>query len=106
MDRRAFVRLFAGVPLAVSLKRVAGLPRLHVVSKYQPTSRLGMPGPYPGIVAQIQSDRCVDEATGAANADVVREMLARGICTLTGDASPDEAPGELDQVPDSTAPNK
>jgi hypothetical protein len=91
MDRRAFVRLFAGVPLAASLKPAAGLPRLHVVTKYHRMPRLGMPGPYPGVVAQIRSDRCVDEATGTANADVVREMLTRGICTLTGDATPEDA---------------
>ena len=80
-----------GVPLAASVKPPAGLPRLHVVTKYQPQPTLGMPGPYPGVVAQIRSDRCVDSATGAANAEVVREMLARGMCTLTGDATPDEA---------------
>ena len=50
-----------------------------------------MPGPYPGVVAQIRSDRCVDPATGAANADVVREMLTQGMCTLTGDTSADQA---------------
>src|SRR4029453_13129280 len=40
---------------------------------------------------QVRSDRCVDSATGGANAEVVRDMLARGMCTLTGDATPDEA---------------
>jgi Domain of unknown function (DUF362) len=91
MDRRAFVRLLAGVPLAASVKPAAGLPRLHVVTKYQPQPTLGMPGQYPGVVAQVRSDRCVDSATGAANAEVVRDMLARGMCKLTGDATPDEA---------------
>ena len=42
MDRRAFVRLLAGVPLARSVKSSAGLPRLHVVTKYQPLPGLGM----------------------------------------------------------------
>jgi hypothetical protein len=91
MDRRAFVRLLAGAPLAASLKPPRGLPSLHVVSRYQAQPQLGMPGPYPGVVAQIRSDRCVDPATGAANADVVREMLSQGMCTLTGDASADQA---------------
>jgi Domain of unknown function (DUF362) len=91
MDRREFVRLLAGVPFAASVKPPAGLPRLNVVTKYQPQANLGMPGVYPGVVAQVRSDRCVDSATGAANAEVVRDMLARGMCTLTGDATPDDA---------------
>jgi Domain of unknown function (DUF362) len=91
MNRRAFVRLLAGAPLAASLRPPRGLPRLHVVTKYQAQPKLGMPGSYPGVVAQIRSERCVDETTGAANAEVVREMLARGMCTLTGDATPDAA---------------
>ncbi len=91
MDRRTFVRLLAGAPLAASLKPPRGLPRLHVVSRYQPEPQLGMPGPYPGVVVQLRSDRCVDSTTGAANADVVREMLTQGMCTLTGDESADQA---------------
>jgi hypothetical protein len=91
MDRREFVRLLAGVPFAASVKPPAGLPRLNVVTKYQPQANLGMPGVYPAVVAQVRSDRCVDSATGAANAEVVRDMLARGMCTLTGDATPDDA---------------
>ncbi|PYR57527.1 MAG: hypothetical protein DMF85_13385 [Acidobacteria bacterium] len=43
-----------------------------------------MPGPYPGRVVSVRSDRCVDVSTGAANDDVVREMIARGMRTLTG----------------------
>jgi Domain of unknown function (DUF362) len=91
MDRRAFVRLLAGAPLAASLTPPRGLPRLHVVTKYQAQPNVGMPGPYPGVVAQIRSAQCVDDATGAANADVVRDMLARGICTLTGKTAPEAA---------------
>jgi hypothetical protein len=91
MDRRAFVRLLAGMPLGASLKTPAGRPRLDVVTKYQALPTPGMPGPYPGLVVQIGSDTCVDASTGAANADVVREMLARGISSLTGDKTPGEA---------------
>ena len=43
-----------------------------------------MPGPYPGRVVSIRSDKCVDTSTGAANDEVVREMMARGMRTLTG----------------------
>src|SRR5437667_7017802 len=43
-----------------------------------------MPGPDPGRVASVSSDRCVDTATGRADDEVVREMMARGMRTLTG----------------------
>ena len=79
------------MPLAATVRPAAGLPRLLVVTKYPAQPNLGMPGPYPGVVAQIRSEKCVDSTTGAANADVVREMLARGMTTLTGDTSPEAA---------------
>jgi hypothetical protein len=105
MDRRAFVRLLAG--LAASIKATAspvaaakpghrtvqarsGLPALRVVSRYSAAARPGMPGPYPGRVVSVTSDKCVDIATGAANDEAVREMMARGMRTLTGaGATPD-----------------
>jgi len=43
-----------------------------------------MPGPYPGRVVSVNSDTCVDTATGRASDEVVREMMARGMRTLTG----------------------
>jgi hypothetical protein len=43
-----------------------------------------MPGPYPGRVVSVKSDKCVDTSTGAANDEAVREMMARGMRTLTG----------------------
>jgi hypothetical protein len=50
-----------------------------------------MPGPYPGAVVSVSSDRAVDVATNAAHADTVREMMARGMCALTGATTPAEA---------------
>ena len=38
----------------------------------------GMPGPYPGRVIAVTSERCVDTETSAADDEVVREMMARG----------------------------
>ena len=49
-----------------------------------------MPGPYPGRVVSVTSAKSVDTTTGAANAEAVREMMARGMRTLTGaDTTPD-----------------
>ena len=91
MDRRSFVRLMAAVPFAPSLKRAPGdpatagaLPKLDVVTKYAPARVPGMPGPYPGRVIAVKSEKSVDVETSAANDEVVREMMARGMCALTG----------------------
>ena len=89
MNRREFVQLLAAAPLV----RVGDspLPTLKVVSTYRPAAVPGMPGPYPGTVVAVASERSVDVATNAANPEVVREMMARGMCALTGAATPAEA---------------
>ena len=43
-----------------------------------------MPGPFPGRVISVKSDKSVDISTGKANDEVVREMMARGMRALTG----------------------
>jgi uncharacterized protein (DUF362 family) len=101
MDRREFVRLlaaFSGTAAAsldvaakprsrTALQVRSGLPALRVVSRYPAAASPGMPGPYPGRVVAVASEKCVDTATGAANDEVVREMMARGMRTLTGAAT-------------------
>ena len=113
MHRRTFVRLLAAA--AASAKAAAGLdaaaaqqspasaagllagpnradlPALRVVSKYSPAATPGMPGPYPGRVVSVTSDRCVDIATNQASDEVVREMMARGMRTLTGASTTPDA---------------
>jgi hypothetical protein len=87
MHRRAFVRLLAAAPLASTFQIRPGTiatPALRVVSKYAPAATPGMPGPYPGRVVSVTSDKCVDPSTGAANDETVREMMARGMRSLTG----------------------
>jgi hypothetical protein len=42
-------------------------------------------------VISVSSDDCVDEATSVADAATVQAMLARGMCALTGAATPGEA---------------
>jgi len=43
-----------------------------------------MPGAYPGQVIAVHSPKCVDDATERIQPDVVREMMTRGMLTLTG----------------------
>ena len=89
MDRRSFVRLLAAAPLAPALPEA--LPKLKVVSAYAPAAVPGMPGPYPGRVVSVKSEKSVDVTSNAANDSVVREMMARGLCALTGAKTAPEA---------------
>ena len=91
MDRRAFVQLLAAAPFM----RATGatqpeipIPRLRVVSSYAPATLPGMPGPYPGTVVSVGSDKSVDVQTNTADAAVTVEMMARGMCALTGTSTP------------------
>src|SRR5207244_8781204 len=67
------------------------LPIFELVTRYAPSATPGMPGPFPGRVIAVKSDKCVDVETSAANDEVVREMMARGMCALTGKKTPLEA---------------
>src|SRR5215203_573829 len=95
MNRRTFVRLLAATPLATKLQIRTGLPPLKVVTRYAPAPVPGMPGPYPGRVVRVRSDKSVDTTTGAANNDVVREMMAQGMRALTGAATTADAWGRF-----------
>lgn len=50
-----------------------------------------MPGPYPGQMVRVHSEKSVDVQTGTADRAIVKEMLARGITGLTGDAKVEDA---------------
>ena len=84
MRRRSFVRLLATAPLVQSLHLHPDTPALRVVSSYSPAARPGMPGPFPGRVVSVTSDKCLDLSTGAAHDDIVREMMSQGMRMLTG----------------------
>ena len=95
MHRRTFVRLLAATPLAARLQIPTGLPPQKVVSRYAPAAVPGMPGPYPGRVVRVKSQKSVDTSTGAANGDVVREMMAQGMRALTGASTTADAWGRF-----------
>jgi uncharacterized protein DUF362 len=113
MDRRAFVSWLAAAGVLPALKDAVAspaapaspaaaptpdpyaspepVPKLRIVSPYKAAAAPGIPGPYPGRVIAVKSDRCVDTQTSAADDEVVREMMARGMCELTGRKTPLEA---------------
>jgi Domain of unknown function (DUF362) len=74
----------------------ASLPKLRIVTPHHAAARrsagpTGMPGRWPGTVIRVRSASCVNEETNDANADVVREMMARGLCALTQESTPQAA---------------
>src|SRR5262245_46779251 len=92
MHRRSFFRLLAAAPLApAALQLKTDLPPLKVVSRYAAASVPGMPGPFPVRVIAVGSDKSVDTATGKADDAIVREMMARGMRSLTGAATTRDA---------------
>jgi hypothetical protein len=86
MDRRAFLEMLAATPLAARLGADAGIPRYRVVSPYAAAAVPGIPGPWPGRVVSVKSDRSLD-ATGRVVEAVVREMMDRGLRALTGETT-------------------
>jgi hypothetical protein len=50
-----------------------------------------MPGHYPGAVVSVRSDHALDGSTHQTNAEVVREMMARGMCAMTSTREPRDA---------------
>ena len=67
------------------------LPKLKIVSKYKAAAAPGMPGPYRGKVISVKSEKVVDVTSNQANAEIVKQMMAKGMSALTGDANPDDA---------------
>src|SRR3954454_22694030 len=92
--RRQFLTRSAALAAgAVALPSIASaeprpVPKYKVVTKFRPSGTLGMPGLYPGRVVTVHSPQCIDEATEQVNIPTVREMIARGMTTLTGDRDP------------------
>ena len=90
MDRRSFIQLLAATQIP-AVAAADDAPRYRVVSDYRPAPTPGMPGPYPGRVAAVKSAACLDASGEKVRAEVVREMIARGMCALTGERQAGDA---------------
>jgi uncharacterized Fe-S center protein len=90
MDRRTFVQWLAATPLA-SIQIDEKTPKYRVVSPYRAASSPGMPGPFPGKVVTVKSEKCLDAAGERVDAETVREMMDRGMCALTGEKAAKDA---------------
>src|SRR5688572_11064783 len=91
MDRRTFIQQIIAATQIPSVTPPEAIPAYRVVSRYRPASVPGMPGPYPGMVVSVKAARCLDEVSQKIDAGCVREMMARGMCALTGDSKVEDA---------------
>lgn len=67
--------------LAAMAPKVESDPVYRIVTSYKPEKHYQLPGK----VVRTSSPACINEATEEVNAEVVREMMARGMTRLTGD---------------------
>ena len=84
MNRRHFLAAATGASAAFAAD-ASKLPSYRVVTKYKAAGS-GIPGPYPGRVIAVHSDRCIDSRSDNVDRAAVREMLNRGMMALTGDS--------------------
>ena len=93
MERRAFLELLATTPLASAVRLdgaeqpAAPAPSYKVVTRYAPAPLPGMPGPFPGRVVRARSARLPESASVAVDPLLVREMMERGMRSLTGEST-------------------
>src|SRR4030095_11446907 len=95
MKRRTFMQIVAASPIASSIGSkhadASDIPKYLIDSQYKPAAVPGMPGPCRGEVVSVKSTRCLSENGEQINAEVVREMLERGMRSLTGEAKTEDA---------------
>ena len=89
MNRRSFLHI--PVIPALAAATAENDPKYRVSSKYTAAGEFGMPGPYPGRVVGVHAEKSIDPSTRRVDRPVVREMLSRAMCTLTGTKSSQEA---------------
>jgi hypothetical protein len=92
MNRREFFSA-AGTILAADGAKGADtppVPKYRIVTPFHVEGK-GMPGRYPAQVAAVHSSKVIDEASENIDPAAVRDMIARGMCSLTGDTKPHDA---------------
>jgi len=89
VDRRLFLQMAAATPL-IGAPPVED-PKYKVVTPFKPSAHPGMPGPFPGQVVKVHSEKSLDTTTDTADPAVVKQMVSAGMKSLTGDANEADA---------------
>lgn len=95
MDRRRFLSsAAAGAAAGAAAASVAQAaddntyhlvpPKYKIVTSYKPEGKMGMPGLYPGKLAEVRSENSISETTDRVNREAVRKMIDQGMRQLTG----------------------
>jgi uncharacterized protein (DUF362 family) len=84
VHRRSFLHLAAATPL---LARENQLPQYRIVTRYPARPGVGMPEPYRARVVRVHSEGSIDPVSEKIDEGKVREMLSRGMRSLTGESS-------------------
>ena len=82
MRRRRFLQLAAAA--TASAATTESTPSYRVVTPFALSPNPGMPGPFPGKVVRVHSEKSIDAATSNVDVPTVREMMSRGMRSLTG----------------------
>ena len=82
MKRRTFLQVSGAATLANAAEE--STPNYEIVTSFKPAPQPGMPGPYPGQVVSVHADKCIDPETEKVDAPTVKEMISRGMRSLTG----------------------
>jgi uncharacterized protein (DUF362 family) len=84
MRRRSFLQLAAAAATTARSAPTDGPPSYRVVTPFPPSPKPGMPGPFPGKVVRVRAEKSIETATEKVDVSTVREMMSRGMRSLTG----------------------
>ncbi|HVX66568.1 MAG TPA: DUF362 domain-containing protein [Bryobacteraceae bacterium] len=85
MRRRAFLQLAAAIPGRAGAQ--SSVPAYKIVTPFKSSAgdrASGMPGPYPGKIIRVRSEKCIDSRSARVDVPTVRQMISRGMRSLTG----------------------
>lgn len=82
MRRRKFLQLATAATTSAAV--VDTPPSYRRMTDFAASRHPGMPGPFPGKVVRVHSDKCIDSSSDEVDNATVREMMSRGIRSLTG----------------------
>jgi hypothetical protein len=89
MHRRNFLQFAAAATAGASTTN--DVPKYRVVTRFNRSEHPGMPGPYPGKAVRVHSEKSIQEGAIEADAPTVREMMSRGMRSLTGEKNDRDA---------------